>query len=163
MPASPQSSRVRASPLPLRLPGWKSPWTSVSGRPQASIAANLRGRSPRNCPSASRSSTDESGLVRLDTSRISELRARARQSGRPRTISSSARPIHDTLNPDEKRHHLDKLVLVGFVQVLPHGPPPAKRGNRHAQGPGVPAPSSGPRAISLHGPRKRGTTFSQTV
>ena len=39
MPLSPQSSKVSCSAVPRKLPGWKSPCTSVSGNPHDAISA----------------------------------------------------------------------------------------------------------------------------
>ena len=45
-----------------------------------------------------------------------------------------------SLNPDEKRHHRDKLVLVGFVQVLPMDLREQDAATVMAKDPGYPLP-----------------------
>ena len=149
MPASPQSSSVRASPLPLTLPGWKSPWTSVSRIPHASIAANLRGRSPRNCSSTSRSSTDRSCLVR-QTRRLSPNRVanRARVPASPAVPKRSAPwSVRSTIVEPRREASPSRPADARRLRASPpHGSPQATRGVRRGQGPSVPALLPGPPA-----------------
>ena len=56
IPQSPQSSSTGPPCDQRTLPGWKSPWTSPSGRPHSASAANRAGR-----PSTSRRSTARCG------------------------------------------------------------------------------------------------------
>ena len=75
------------------MPGWKSPWTSVSGRPHASRSARRRGRSATNASSASSvpSSSSERTSSRPTSSVAARANAVARQSGNPAAKSSSVR------------------------------------------------------------------------
>ena len=50
--ASPQSSNTRPSEPKRQFPGWKSPWTSVSGRPHAATASSRAGSSSSSASSA---------------------------------------------------------------------------------------------------------------
>ena len=110
-PQSPQSRIVSAPGVPRTLPGWKSPWTRVSGRPQASIAANRPGGRRRARRASPRPPPARSTERRWTVSAMRAVSPGPRQSGRPMRRRSSTRPIHDAWIVDQHRHHREQLGL----------------------------------------------------
>ena len=98
-PQSPQSRRTRFEPSPRTLPGWQSPWTRPSPRPQAAIRSNRDGSPSTKSASVTRSAAATRWPARSTRSAMAAVSAGARQSGSPIASSSSARPSHATWIP----------------------------------------------------------------
>ncbi len=105
-------------PSPRTLPGWKSPWTSVSGRPQAASAANRAGRSATNAPSVARSRPPRPSRSRSTSAAIACERAAAAPVGQPQTeqLVGPRRPCR--LEADEAVDHREPLGDRGVVAVV---------------------------------------------
>ena len=81
----PSRAAITCSPAARTLPGWKSPWTSVSGRPHAATSSKRAGRPAAKAASASRSGASSSGAAAVDEP------LDGRGQGRPAPVGESER------------------------------------------------------------------------
>ena len=117
-PASPQSSSVAVVPSPRTLPGWKSPWTSVSGRPHASTAAVRAGRSATKPCEHVAVVAAQARAVALDHGRDRPRERRAAPVRQPEVeqLRGPGRPRR--LEPHQPVHHREPLLEGRVIAVL---------------------------------------------
>ena len=132
-----------ARPSPRTLPGWKSPWTRVSGSPHAATAAKRTGRSAAKARRTSTIGRIEVGGTTLDQA------ADGRRQGRPAPVREAegeeARDVAGGrgLQVDEQVDHPVELRAGRVVAIAARQLPHERRDARHGRaGVGTGRPAS---------------------